>query len=339
MSKRAKLIVFPLILLVFLGQGCSSGEHPSGIPTATSQPTIPVPATTTPTAIILNADLSQTGWFVYICDFENGGDLCLVSPDRQKIVAMGIGKLDYDISSPTWSPDGRTIAFVISQSINAGIYIIDVNCVNKAIGCLANMRKISPDQTGRFIHPDWSPDGKKIAYAYRMDADHSTYIWVMDADGTNPTRLTTMNGCLPNWSPNGNEIAFVSFSKGREGDVFVMNKDGSNIHQLTDLLTDSGTPDWSPDGEWLVVNSTDGKVRFDPAYIPTLIKVRADGSEVIRIGDGWGGVWSPDGEVIAFVNYSDIWFVDADGMHPEKATEISTYEPISWQPNVIVPEP
>jgi Tol biopolymer transport system component len=327
--------------LVILGQGCVSDAHPASTPTATSQPIISFPPTITPTAIELNADLSQNGWFIYVCETESGEDLCLVSPDRQRIIDFGLEKLERDISSPTWSQDGKTIAFEVSEHVDSDIYTVDINCVNTTSGCLANMRKISPDQPGQFIHPDWSPDGQKIAYGYRMGAGVGLEfnIWVMNSDGTNPTRLTEIDGSLPNWSPDGEEIAFVSFDKGSEGDVFVVHRDGSGIHQLTEMLPDSGAPDWSPDGEWLVVNSSDGKDPFEPSYMPTLFKVRADGSEVIRLSEGYFAAWSPDGEVIAFVKYTDVWFMDVNGMNLVKIIDRDTYQRISWQPYVILPEP
>jgi len=333
MFKITQTKLLPLVLLVFLGQGCAPNEYPTNIPSASSQPTIPVPATTTPTSIILNADLSQTGWFVYVCDFKNGGDLCLVSPDQQKIVAMSLEKLG-DISSPTWSPDGRTIAFVVQYQFYSDIFIVDVNCVNTSGGCLSDSRKVSPDQPGQYSYPAWSPDGRKIAYTFRMGIDYDDNIWIMNADGTNPTRLTEIDGYDPKWSPDGNEIAFVSFENYNEsipllaGDVFVMNKDGSNVHQLTETLRDSGSPEWSPDGEWLIVASSDGKDPFEGSSI-SIFKIRVDGSEIIRLGE--------DGEVIALLKDWGLWFMDANGMKWQKVNEIYSYEQISWQPKAIVP--
>jgi len=48
MFKITQTKLLPLVLLVFLGQGCAPNEYPTNIPSASSQPTIPVPATTTP---------------------------------------------------------------------------------------------------------------------------------------------------------------------------------------------------------------------------------------------------------------------------------------------------
>jgi Tol biopolymer transport system component len=343
MKNKIHMKLLSLVLLVILGQGCVSDAHPASTPTATSQPIISVPPTTTPTTIVVKADFSQTGWFVYVCNKESGWDLCLVSPDQQEIVAMGLEKLG-DISSPTWSPDGRTIAFVVQYQFYSDIFLVDVNCVNTSGGCLSASRKVSPDQPGQYSYPDWSPDGRKIAYTFRMGFDYDDNIWVMNADGTNPTRLTEIDGYDPKWSPDGNEIAFVSFENynesipGLAGDVFVMNKDGSNVHQLTETLRDSGSPEWSPDGEWLIVASSDGKDPFE-ASSSLIFKIRVDGSEMIRLGEGGGGVWSPDGEVIAFLKDLGLWFMDANGMNLQKVGEISTYEPICWQPYGIVPQP
>ncbi|HJV32137.1 MAG TPA: hypothetical protein VJ558_08060, partial [Bacillales bacterium] len=90
----------------------------------------------------------------------------------------------------------------------------------------------------------------KIAFASNRTGNSN--IWVMNADGTNPTQLTNVpfDDKNPTWSPDGNQIAFAS---NRAGDIdlidsiWVMDNDGTNITQLTND-EDDNQPAWSPDG-------------------------------------------------------------------------------------------
>jgi len=89
----------------------------------------------------------------------------------------------------------------------------------------------------------WSPDGKRIVFESDRDANHEIY--VMDADGTNQTRLTTSPGrdANPAWSPDGRRIVFSS-SRGGNVDIYVMNADGTNERRLTTDSKNDLAPSW-----------------------------------------------------------------------------------------------
>ncbi len=77
----------------------------------------------------------------------------------------------------------------------------------------------------------WSPDGTKIAFT--SDRDGNFEIYVMNADGRNPTRLTSdpATDNFPAWSPDGTKIAFDSRRDGNF-EIYVMNADGTNPTRL-----------------------------------------------------------------------------------------------------------
>ena len=107
----------------------------------------------------------------------------------------------------------------------------------------------------------WSPDGKQIAFTsdegWKWDGSGGSHrnIWVMDADGGNPRNLTNHGAMdrMPDWSPDGMQIAFES---NRDGDwekkpddnweVYVMNADGTNPINLTNHPAWDGSPTWEP---------------------------------------------------------------------------------------------
>jgi TolB protein len=146
-----------------------------------------------------------------------------------------------------WSPDGRRIAFESNrQSGKFGLWVMNVNGTGA--------RRLTSD--GGI--PAWSPDGETIAFV-RSNTKGGPYgtdeIWVMDQDGTNERRLTvppvgdTSSGhdSMPEWSPDGNQIAFARSFRGRQ-DIYTIRADGTGLRRLT---KDSGRfswPTWSPDG-------------------------------------------------------------------------------------------
>ena len=95
--------------------------------------------------------------------------------------------------------------------------------------------------------PDWSPDGRKIAYE---DERRARRIFTMRADGSHQTQLTFGDGgdFGAAWSPDGRKIAFVRNLGGGNRPVFVMNADGSNEHQLTPGTPRQFVPAWQPLG-------------------------------------------------------------------------------------------
>ena len=96
-------------------------------------------------------------------------------------------------------------------------------------------------------HPDWSPDGTRIAFTSRRTGGNQA--WVMNADGSNPVRLTkNLAACQdPAWSPSGARIAVICKSSGTL-QVWTVSPTGTGAQRVTaDGKTDA-SPTWSPDG-------------------------------------------------------------------------------------------
>jgi Tol biopolymer transport system component len=101
-----------------------------------------------------------------------------------------------------------------------------------------------PNPAAKDQVPDWSPDGSRIAY--HSDATGGGDIYVMNADGTAQTRLTTDPALDfgPAWSPDGTQIAFLSDRTPSQG-VSVMNADGSDQHPVHPYGRQA-VPAWQP---------------------------------------------------------------------------------------------
>ncbi len=131
-----------------------------------------------------------------------------------------------DDDQPAWSPDGRLIAW----QRDSRIWTMKPDGTEKTNLALG-------------IHPNWSPDGTKLAVARGG-------IWVMNADGSGQTQLTSASDREPAWSPDGTQIAFrrLDFAAETEG-IWKVAADGSNATPVVTepgIFASIGDPDWQP---------------------------------------------------------------------------------------------
>ncbi len=183
---------------------------------------------------------------------------------------------------PDFSPDGQRIAFQSAVPSTATFDIYVVNSDGTGLVQLTN----DPAQDSL---PVWSPDRQKIAFVSRRTGVDQ--VWVMDADGDNPTQLTfdlAPKGQLPDWSPDGTKIAYQSLATGA-GDIYVMNADGSNQTRLTtDPALDFG-PTWSPTGTRIAFLSA----RNGPNRELFVMNIDGTGQTLIHPGDHAVPGWQP----------------------------------------------
>ena len=142
----------------------------------------------------------------------------VTSSDGEAWVAGDIRRLtdaSGNDSSPSWSPDGRSIAFTSDRDGNREIYVMDANGDN-----LQNLTNDSSQDRS----PSWSPDGRSIVFTSDRVGGGNYEIYVMDANGDNVRRLTDhpAEDRAPSWSPDGRHITFDS---NRDGDyeIYVMD--------------------------------------------------------------------------------------------------------------------
>lgn len=174
-------------------------------------------------------------------------------------------------------------------------------------------RKVS-EKSPSFLH-GWSWDGKELAYCSAFRGDDKVDICVIPADGGEEKRLTDGVGYNdgPEYSPDDKHIWFNSTRNGLM-QIYRMDRDGSNLTQMTDTDSNNWFAHISPDGRqvvWLVFR----KGELSPwEHVPDrnveLWMMDYDGGNKHRVVSLFGGQgtinvnsWSPDSRKFAFVSY------------------------------------
>ncbi len=190
--------------------------------------------------------------------------------------------------SPSFSPDGEKIAFDSNLSAGEGVD----NPTRDVEIFVANLDGSGPIQltqnTSREFHPDFSPNGRKIAFV--SDSGSVPGIYTMNAlDGTKQKKRSQDPGTafgFPSWSPDGERISFGSNQDGGD-EVYVMRVDGSGQKRLTNNgVARDATPAFSPDGRQIAFETNrDGNFE--------IYAMNRDGTEQTNLTENSAGDFTP----------------------------------------------
>jgi Tol biopolymer transport system component len=158
--------------------------------------------------------------------------------------------------------------------------------------------------------PQFSPDGKKIAFTSSRSGTYE--IWVCDHDGRNPMQLSSQSGAQlgsPRWSADNRWIAFDS-PKAGNSDIYVISANGGTPRRLTRGPFNNVRPSWSRDNRWIYFGSNrsgTSQIWKEAAAGGTAVQVtKGGGEEAFESADGKFVYWAKLGG-------AGIWRLPAEG--------------------------
>lgn len=185
------------------------------------------------------------------------------------LIASGKG-----LSHPSWSPDGRVLAFVREEGEQQDLYLIDV--------LTRQQRKLTSDgrEKGR---ADWSANGR---LAFSRDAsDFLRQICVMDSDGSNERVVYNGTGAFdPSWSRDGKRIVFARWLTDTRSGLYVIDDASEPVQLIAEK--EAHLPVWSPDGRKLLFQTG---LREEAR----IYQVDADGRNQKLLMNGIDPSWQP----------------------------------------------
>jgi Tol biopolymer transport system component len=215
---------------------------------------------------------------------------------------------------PSLSPDRQWLVFDGASPGKAPISDFDIQVVRVD----GTQRRTLAESTDWELDAAWSPDGSRLSFErWRRGGEGDDWsnseIWVVDFDGTNLERLG--KGLAARWSPDGQLLVFAAPTAVSDGDLFLMNADGSGRCRLLATPAREYPAGWSPDGKRILFS------RWGPDGADVFV-VNTDGSGVRNLsrspGYDFAADWSPDGSQILFTSgqvggSQEIFVMNADG--------------------------
>ena len=308
-------------LLGLIGILCVGGGI-AAISTIRNMTPTPVIATTPPdddpliiaTEPTTNITDEPTGKIIYTCQIQ-GDEVCIINPDGsgwKRLTNTSLANFN-----ATLSPDGKKAVYVVNDGKVSEIHELDVvtgnsrqlTDLNKSLGS----PEISPDNqliifhyrdgsdnlqlwimnrdgsnahefygvSGRDVHDGtWSPDGTQILFALGRAENNQLYLTVLN--GREPLVLNSSIDTRgrSDWG-TGN---LISLDQGGPfaHEIFVMNDDGNDLHQISPTGMNSQGASISPDGRWLTFTAYTNVADKDLNSCEIFI-MRVDGSEIRQL--------------------------------------------------------
>jgi Tol biopolymer transport system component/serine/threonine protein kinase len=241
------------------------------------------------------------------------------SAEPQRLASLG-----EDVAEPAISPRGRRLAYV------HGFYHENIWRIAAPSGHGSGNSK-SPKPVGNatpFISstrgdssPQFSPDGKRIAFRSRRSGNDE--IWISNAEASNAVQVTDFGGAAlttPRWSPDGGRIAFDSNAAG-DFDVWVVSANGGKSQRMTTHPANDGNPSWSWDGRWIYFDS--GRTGTGEQQVWKMPSNGGEATQVTRDG-GNAPLESPDGKFLYYTKSlfnTSLWKMPVEGGQATKVLD------------------
>jgi Tol biopolymer transport system component len=268
-------------------------------------------------------------------DLKGNNKLMVMNADGSNKAAI----LSGEGGLPSWSPDGKHIAFLRGPWGAQSLWRIDVNVVGgKPEG--SNLMELVAD-CNPHGEPAWSPAGDVIAYVTGSYFSPPSVLWTVPVGGGEPTQLLSVPHGIrfPTWNPDGSEVAFIDRWPPRGTPdppptvysikiLTIATGEIRTVFETTDFSIEGRGLDWSRDG-----------AKFAFRVYPPPFGASGDSIFTLEIATGQlefiveGGLyptWSPDSTKIAYIGGGSLLTIELSTGEIEKLVGKNSWTP-DWK--------
>jgi Tol biopolymer transport system component len=260
--------------------------------------------------------------------FESSGQI--LTADADGSLRVRLGDLDTDRHSPSWSPDGRWLAYWSQPAAGAiGLSVLDDQ---RSRTIEIRLDGLVPEA---WVPAEWSPDSQHLVFAATDGGRPGLYVTDIRTGSTNALPDESLQPSHPTWSPGGQWLAFYGSSPETfHIGVYIVHPDGTGLQLLPTstvptAVSDYGSARWSPDPRAaLLAYAYNANAVGDIAVFDV-----ASGREAIvsaEVTNEFWPTWSPDGRSVAWLYAADPAEVRAVDVLP--GPKVSAIRPLLISP-------